>query len=427
LVVENGLPSETNETHNVTENKISPVPNTDFTRSYMEYASEVTDAPGCFHLALSYVILSSIVAKNAYIPYGGIDMYTNLYVLIAAPSTIHRKSWSIRMALKLVSAIRSEFIMPDCSSVKSFLEELADEERTPPESGLIDIDELGGFMKSVRSNQHKYGLTEALTSAYTQREIYIKTGTKRTDAEKFRIKEPFINIAAACSLDWLTQEVESSDITGGFLARFLWILHTDRNNSPQPLPNRPNLAKEMALIAKLQRISQFIGPIQLVKGGEAHKTYNAWYQEFVAKHQGKRFDVIYNRLTDITLKISALNCLQRLEKEGRQLSSLKEAEIAPGDVQRAILLIEDSAANIQDINVGANKTEVMQNKVLSFIRKNGPVARRKVLQGIWGLNAKWFKDIMETLSQADLIEEINIKTTSGRDLVGFRLKDESVE
>jgi len=391
----------------------------DFIDLYQDFATEQTDAPPQFQRALAYFILSSIVNKKAHFPFGHMKLYPNLYLLIGAPSSVHRKSWSLAMAIKMIRNIYDDILIPDCSSRESFIAEFADPERQPSEVGLIRIDELKGFMARARNNQHFQGFIQDLSSLYTSDKFKRRKGVSKKEMESFTLHEPFLNIGAACSLDWLSEAVTNEDITGGFLARFLWVVTDHQNNEPQDLPNEPNLDKNSQLIAKLQRIADFIGEGRF--NPEARQLYRDWYAKTMRAHQGSKFDANYNRLTVTALKISLLNALSRAENDDKDMGTIKTLVIEKGDIARAILWIEDTTNSFKKVIIGSTPNEVMQNRVYKYIKDRHAVKRSQVLNGVRSLTAKWLDGIIRTLQESELIEIEVSKNGSDKPCLIYRI------
>lgn len=377
-----------------------------FTDLYVEYCKEQTDAPPIFHRFLSYLVVSSIVNKNITIPFGFKSLHPNLYFLIAAPSSSHRKSWSQNIAVNMIRHVNDgaykDFVIPDTSSRESFISELASPERYPLGSGLIKIDELKGFMERMKTSKHFSGFIQDLSTIYDGERIKRITGVDKVTT--YTIDEPFLNMTCACSLDWLYKSIESSDISGGFLARFIWVVCDENIKEPSALPKRPCPEKFKTLLNKLFRMSQFVGEVSLDE--ESFKYYENWYKIFYSNHQGGLWDANYHRMSVTILKISALNALVRLEREMQEdLQSLNEIiKINTDDLKKAIIMLEDTTLNFRNINIGVNKFDTLTKKVLKYVLKNKEVTRRKVLGGVRGMSPKLLDEVLKSLGEVGAIE-----------------------
>lgn len=378
-----------------------------FTDLYVEYCKEQTDAPGIFHRFLSYLVVSSVVNRNVSIPFGYKIMHPNLFILLAAPSSAHRKSWSQNIACHMINRIHENFIIPDMSSREAFIAELSDQNRSPAGSGLIKIDELKGFIDRAKNNQHYEGFIQDLSSLYDGEKLRRRKGV--SNPEFFTVEDPFLNMTCACSLDWLYKSIEQSDVSGGFLARFIWVVYDQKVENPSALPKRPDQNKFGELMRKLDRMSEFIGEITF--DGETLNYYERWYKDFYYRHQGGMWDANYHRLAVIIQKISALNALIRNETYDISLSGLGPAgiKISIGDLKMAIMMLEDTTINFKGMTIGSDRIDSINKRILKFIASNNQTNRKMILQGVRGVNSVILDKSLRTLMEAEVIEMKSIK------------------
>lgn len=370
-----------------------------FIDAYIEYCQEQTDAPAVFHKILSYVVLSSVVGKNVSMEFGFKRLYTNLYVLLVAPSSAYRKSWSMGIARNLIEMLRPNFFIQDCSSRESFISEFGQEERLA--IGGIEIDELAGFIHRVKTNHHFAGFLQDLASAYDGRTITRRKGVSEKEKETFVVKEPFLNIMAACSNDWLNRSMETSDITGGGFARFLWTVCDGRISNPWPEPKPHSESKLGVLVFKLQTIGSYIGDAKFDEQAAAH--FAEWYRDYRSINQGGKWDQSYERLATVAKKLSILNCLARSEEEGIPPSETSFS-INLSDVGRATLWVEGAITYFDKIAVGDSQQEVIKNRVLLFIKKHAPVNRSKILRNLSSIDSWHLSNALTNLLEADQIK-----------------------
>lgn len=377
-----------------------------FTDLYVEYCSEQTDAPAIFHRFLSYLIVSSVVNKNITIQFGFKSLHPNLFLLIAAPSSSHRKSWSQNIAVNMIRHVNDgvfkDFIIPDTSSREAFITELASSDRYPLGSGLIKIDELKGFMDRMKSSKHYSGFIQDLSTIYDGDRIKRKVGVD--EVKEYVIDAPFLNMTAACSLDWLYKSIESTDISGGFLARFIWVVCDEKIESPSSLPGKPSEEKFGILLNKLARISQFMGEASFDEIAYHH--YNEWYKNFYSNHQGGMWDANFHRMSVIILKIATLNSIIRIENDFPDdippLNGVIPINI--DDLKNSIMLVEDTSVNFKNINIGVNKFDTLTKKVLKYVVKNKDVTRSNILQSVRGMSPKLLDEVLRSLTEVGAID-----------------------
>ena len=374
--------------------------NSNFIDEYVDYCLEQTDAPRIFHHWLAYMVVSSVINRNCYRPFGWRRLYPNLYLLIIAPSSAHRKSWSMNIAARMIKSVHQRFIIPEVSSREAFVSELADTERTPFGCGLVKIDELKGFMDRVRTKSYMEGFTQDLSTLYDGTSIDRRKGIDKV--ERFVVDDPFLNIMAACSTDWLYQSVQSGDISGGFFARFLWIVHDQKIKDPSPFPKAENPEKFRSLIERLYRIRDYIARIDF--SPEADSIYSQWYRQFYNRHQGGMWDGNYHRACTTIQKLSIINAVVRAESIFGSGAGLTQVDISASDVKSAIEMVEDTLLNFNKMTIGVNKFDTIKMKVLKYIVHHGPVSRGRILTGVRDVSGRFLTDILSTLEETGTIK-----------------------
>lgn len=386
----------------------------DFFDLYKSFASSQTDAPMKFHEALAYGLLSCVVNKKAWIQFGGERLYPNLYILLAAKSSLNRKSWSIRIAQSFLKEaaipLMRDFKIPDPSSYESFISELARIDRDAPLAcGLLVIDELSGFLKRSRNKQHLAGFIEGLTSAYDQSSLYRRTGVKEKEKEIYRVDEPFLNIWAGCSIDWLNEHLSMSENTGGAFARYLWVYHDEPNMNPDPWPKKHDKLKRDIIIEKLARISSIFLDTELIfnENSKAFEVYGGWYKTFRLKTQNSKWDQNCERLTIIVVKIAMLQAIAEYEHNNpNTISPLKSLEITDDHIIEGIEIVHQVVKSFDKIVIGNSENEVKLNKVIAFIQQRKETTRREIMRKFDFLTLQdmfWMENV---LAERELIEII---------------------
>lgn len=372
----------------------------DFQELYLDWARDITDAPAFYHKALSYSIVSTCLGPQVHMEYGPFTLRPNLWLLIIGPSSLSRKSWSMRMATKLTRELKPGVEMQDFSSRENFLVELGNFNHDG--QGLIKIDEFAGFYHRLKQKTHYQGLMQDLATLYDGDSFHKTIGTDR-DVEKrtqIQIDQPYVNIISACSYDWFTEQVSSSDIKGGFLARFMLAVSTTPNDTPWPQPLPGDNSKYEQLKNKLSFISQILGEIKW--SPEALREWESFYTAFAPKTQGGFWDQSYHRLIDMTRKIAMIHTIMRSEGQGAEIGA--ELRIEVEDLARAVAFTKELNQSFSEIVVGGSDLGVKRQKVERFLKKHESVSRSELLRGVPSLTAWELKQIIQTLDESELIE-----------------------
>lgn len=376
--------------------------NTPFLDLYNSYASDQTDAPKLYHQAMGYMVLSSIVNKKVWVPFGSYKLYPNLYLLIIGPSSLHRKSWSQKIGLRLIREIYPEFEIQETSSRESFISEISENERTPFGTGIIAIDELKGFMDRVKSSRFFGGFLQDLSSIYDGNDIRRRVGVEAKTKENYKVEDPFLNFTACCSFDWLSESIASSDLAGGFFSRFIWSSCSTPVSDPWPEPKPYNQEKRDILIGKLTRIKEFIGAATW--DAEATSFYERWYKDFRTHNQGGRWDGSYERLTTTVKKLAMLNAVSRVECTSQELSPQIHIELT--DLDQAIRFSLRTISHFKDVSIGNSPIDILTQKVAKKIMEKTRVAHSSLLQTVRGLTAKDLDQVMKTLIDGEMVKVV---------------------
>lgn len=384
---------------------------TKVTDIYTEYVAEVTDAPALYGQWLAYFVLSCVVNRSVWMDYGGfMKIHPNLYLLIVGPSSVYRKSFSQDLAMSFVREVHPDFKLIDVSSRGAFISELSRKDRSVPGAAAIVIDELAGFMSRVKTSPHFAGMIQDLSTAFTGSTIERRVGINEDKKEVYRIEEPFLNLTAACSYDWLTQSIETSDLTGGFLARFLWIIATEKKGEHWSEAKSGDRLKREMILSRLREIKDMIGPMRWTT--EARALWDLWYSAFREKNQGGRWDANFERMTNQVRKIAMLNAVQQLR-----------FDITEEDLQDAILISEPLVDHLNDVAIGDNPEEILRQRIVQLMkRRTLPVSRSELLNGINGIDKRRLDAGLETLVEADRVETVPFESThKGRPPTLYRL------
>ncbi len=382
---------------------------------YVEYVTEITDAPRLYSQWLAYLVVSCVLNKSVYMNYGGfMKMYPNLYLLIIGPSSVYRKSFSQRLAASIVRDVYDEFQLLDFSSREAFISEMARQDRQPTGCGLMLIDEMAGFMSRAKTSPHFTGMIQDLSSAFTADTIERRVGVKEEEKVIYKVQDPFLNISAACSYDWLTKSIETSDLTGGFLARFLWIVPPDKVGAHWSEARDGDILKRQIIIDRLHEIRSLIG--QMTWHADAKAYWDWWYSDFRERNKGGRWDAMFERMTNQTRKVAMINAAQDMR-----------LEVSYDDLVDAVGMSEPLIGHLGEVAIGDNPEEILRQKILQFMKRYGPgqVTKSHLLNGVRGLDKRRLEAAIETLLEADQVEidETYIAKGPGRKATKYKIKE----
>src|SRR3990167_5799800 len=183
-----------------------------FVEAYVQYAEQFTDSPPILHHRVALSVLSTVINRNVWLSQGHKKIYPNLWMLIIAPSSFYRKSYTLSIGEDLVREIDTSLVLPREFSHEKLIESLQEQPH-----GMLIFYEFKTFM-GLMERDYMSGTKSLITELYDCPLLYdrktIKGGTTS-------IREPFLNILAASTMDWFVSSIKDDDMAGGFLPRFL--------------------------------------------------------------------------------------------------------------------------------------------------------------------------------------------------------------
>lgn len=371
-----------------------------FINKYVDYVKEQTDAPSVYQVAMAYFIVSAIVNKNCWVPFGYKKLYPNIYLLIVGPSTLHRKSWSRGIGIDLIDSVLPDTLIQDTSSRENFIQILAGADRIPLETGILSIDELKGFMDRTKKGQHHQGFIQDLSQLYDGGRFLRQKGVEKM--ERFDLKSPFLNIVACCSNDWLSDSIQKSDVSGGFLARFIWAVDNSKVTKTSAWPKAVKNGSKSELVSDLLDIGTIHG--EFSPDQKAWAFWEKWYVDFRLLNQGGFWDSNYERLTTLGMKLALLRAIMRIQESKVNGLALNNS-IIETDIKDAVLFIEDVAASFADIIITSDEEEKMTKKVLLAIRKSEKGLRHQdIYNKVFGMKSGMLGKCLATLLDSECVE-----------------------
>ncbi|MDP8299173.1 MAG: DUF3987 domain-containing protein [Candidatus Tantalella remota] len=224
-----------------------------FFRDYIDYYKTLTEASDIFHFAAVLSAVSTVLGKDTFIEWGANRIYPNFYLLVIGESGISRKSTAIGEAEKLLHRINPDYKMYDSFSTEALLEAL---EINP--TRFIFFDEFKQ-LTDLEGKSYGKGLISFLTRAWACPEN-ISVGFKNIPVEKRNITGIYLTLLSATTMDWFA--INKSDITGGFLGRFLPILSGGEKRLI-PRPPRKNELKINGFVKTLAELSVLSGEVTM--------------------------------------------------------------------------------------------------------------------------------------------------------------------
>ncbi len=353
---------------------------------YVDYATQQTDAPQIFHLAVGLSVISAVVGNRIWIMSWGQRIYPSMWNLILAPSGFYRKTTSMRIGIGVL-----QNVVPMEILASEFTPEALHEKLSCHSTGIVPIWEFGAFLKSL-DKEYNSGCKELLTELFD-------CGFRRRQTRKFTgdITNASVSIIAGSTLSWIVDRITKGDIESGFLCRFIFWPATTKLEDKGIL-TEPPLYMLDSLKNRLWKILGVEG--EAILNGEV----KAIYQEWVKKHEREIDDNqlpqqlhgFYTRLSTYVLKIALLY----------ELSMSQRKEVTAEAFNYAIRLVE----YLKDYIVKLICSELVTTKdgrdikyVRDLITSSAGATKAKLLRES-SMTKRRFEELLNTLIESGQVE-----------------------
>lgn len=369
-------------------------PKTGFLSEYLDYACSMTDAPDQFHAAAALTILGTAANRRVYFPLGINRIYTNFYTALIAPSSVFRKSTSIKIAATLLHLYRPELSLPREFSTERFLIHLA----RVSSRGLLYYSELAELLDQFKRS-YSEGLLAILTDFFDCPNKYERE-TQKDGLQT--VTEPFISILSASTVDWINKNITAEHSEGGFWPRFLFFPARVRKPINE-CPVEGDTLKRDTLIYMLKEFESVDGRMSLSE--EADKAYRAFVRqtdEQSACHPlGPSFVKYLSRMQIYAIKIAMLY----------ELSETRSLTISGEAMTRALVLVGwliEELAYMHEHEIAHNANEANEQKLYRMVKERGEMSERDAMRAM-RLSAKLFRSLVESLEAKEYIQRVHRK------------------
>lgn len=379
---------------------------------YIDWATEITDAPTQYHQAGAFVILSALLSGSIVLPTSFGNIRPNLWFMLLGTTTITRKTTAMNTAMELLYEIDEEALFATDSTVEGMLVGLRDR---PRQSSIFKRDEFSGLLEAIAHRDYMAGFAEQLT------QLYDGTTIKRLlRKEVIHLIDP-IFIMFVSGIKEKTQSLITEELVmGGFIPRFIMITAKPDLDSlrdvgpPRELSNevRDYIKNEFIDIRNhynnnvhVKRNGAGIGHLQtdfnVVLTQEAWARYNKFERSLMksALAEGTEYLFpLYDRLAKSTLKAAMLIAA----------SAQRSMTVIVGiqDLIQAIYYAirwRDYAVEIVN-NVGKTSDEKLIDKIFQLVTTSGVdgVSRAEIMRK-FSLDSKRSDLLLKTMEQRLLI------------------------
>jgi hypothetical protein len=314
-----------------------------------------------------------------------------------------RKGFPVKIAQKLVEALDVTKVISGRNSIQAIILELSRQWTTETGKVLnsahafVVNDELGSLLVEDPSAQ------TILTTLYDSFYHSNWTDTLKSDGRKV-LKDICITMLSATNQIHLTEFLDSTSVTGGFIGRTLIIYEEKKSRINALIDDDEIIEMDLSgLIERLKVISTIKGQMRLEQ--DAKNKYREWYNDYNKRMEdfpSEDDTGTSERLHDHILKISIL----------LSLSERDDRVITPQHIEDAIDLCTTFTSSVKRITLGRGKSESSDKTrvVLEYLisQPEYTTTRKKLLRAKYGdLDAIDLDKILDTMNQAGIIETRN--------------------
>ncbi len=299
-------------------------------KTYLEYTIQ-QESPAIYHVMVSLSLACAIVGRRVYIspaPEGmtGMTIYPNMYTVLVGPSGKVFKSSCIRVGYELVKDLDRINVIRDKLTPQYLLQHLSETSEV-----LVLAPELKTF---IGTDSFVNGLAGILTNLHDSDDV-AEYRTKNSGI--YTLVEPCLNILGGSTPEWLVTGTPGDALSGGFTARFLYVVAKESEREVSFPIFDSNLAIE--LNGLYMQLTSMDGKLYLGKG--VWDWYNKWYSKNKKIINGIIDPGIlsyYSRRHTHLWKLAMGMCLMRLGEE-INLEDMENAEKVMGWLEQTLPVI----------------------------------------------------------------------------------------
>lgn len=372
-----------------------------FLQDLLETTKEA-ESPRSFMYWSGLSAISATTRRNVWINKKIYKLYPNTYTMLVARSGL-RKGFPVKIAQKLVEALDVTKVISGRNSIQAIILELS--RQWTLESGkvlnsahaFVVNDELGSLLVEDPSAQ------TILTTLYDSFYHSNWTDTLKSDGRKV-LKDICVTMLSATNQIHLTEFLDSTSVTGGFIGRTLIIYEEKKSRINALIDDDEIVEMNLApLIDRLKVISTIVG--QMILEPQSKKLYRDWYIDYNEKMDNSPSDDdtgTSERLHDHILKVSTL----------LSLSERDDRIITPKHIEDSIDLCTTFTSSVKRITLGRGKSESSDKTrvVLEYLiaQPNFTATRKQLLRAKYGdLDAIDLDKVIDTISQAGIVTLTN--------------------
>lgn len=349
------------------------------------------------------VTIAAVLRRKVWIDQVNFQWTPNFYVLLVGPPGL-MKTTSINLGFNLLARIPNIDLGPEIVTWPQLITRMANAKldyKLPGDKDFeascvsIKIGEFGTFF-----NPEDRELVDNLTNLWDSPIGTIKKETKTNGCDE--IVNPFLNLIAGTTPDWIEDNFSTKLIGGGFASR---PIYTYEEKAPKDVPypsrvptNKEKAALEKTLMARLLEYAEYAGEFKMTE--EAYQYGERWYVDYKRMQramptQESRF---YVRSQAHLHKLAMVLCVARggwptITADDMKLADEKLRELEP-DVKTIFG------------KVGRTRLSTVAAHIVEALKSSGPIKRSALYMRFFfqTMSSEEFDIALTSVKQAGLIQ-----------------------
>ena len=378
------------------------------------------EAPPKVMLWVGIATIAGALRRKVYIDEDIFQWSPNFYLLIVAKPGVVKKSTSIGLGLRLLKKVEGIDFGPQMVTWQQMVTHMADarEEITMPDGKpfemsccTIGLSEFGSFFKKDDDD-----MITQLTDMWDGK---IETVVKETKTNgNDYIVNPWLNIMACCTPDWITKNFSGSLIGEGFGSRPIY-LYAETPTRFVTSPRRNMMQQEMSPDIMAMEEDRLVEGLRefAALAGEFHKTEEAfeweeiWYPKYMEA-------LLQRGSAEASIGVRRQTHLNKVA----MVLSVSRGKFPRIDVQEMIdadMLLTELEEDTKKVfgYVGQSTITAAARDIVGLVAKTGKISRRKLYRDYF----------FRTMKSTDFDEAIRSAKASGMILEGGAMDNPTLE
>lgn len=384
----------------------------------MDYTRD-SESPTPFHFWTGVSVIAGALRRRVWIDMKKFDWVPNFYTILVGPPGVAAKSTSLGMGMRLLSKIpqikwgpesmtwqKLTKSLSDSTEFVQYTNELGQQTQIAQSANTMEVSELGTMLKPDDTN-----LVSFLIRMWDGQRGKFRHDT--ITGGLVEVENPWLNVIAATTPDWLQANFSENMIGGGLVSRIVFV-YGDKKRSLVPYPDEVIPASqyatlEQSLIDDLGEIAKLSGPYRL--SPFARQWGRAWYIDHNNPHlraqhlNSARFNGYLARKQAHLHKIAIILAAAKRDALVIEEEDLKEADQFLIGIEHDMLKVFES--------IGATDQKNHTDEIFNIVQYYGQLSN----SGLWAkcqnlMSLKEFEEAVRALAHARKIKVVMVNSVA---------------